>query len=155
MILRLLQLLKDNPNSSTVFYGMEIGILFVILFAAWLFRPRSPESNFRVRESDLRKPKARLSPKQPDLLAEAKLRAAQKTGPLLLEGLRLDGSPSEILGISAQAGPEEIQKAFREKMKRYHPDKVGPPGSREWQDAQNIAHRIVQAKDEMMKKWKN
>ena len=28
-------------------------------------------------------------------------------------------------------------------MKRYHPDLVGPPGSREWKDAQKIAEEIL------------
>ncbi len=35
-------------------------------------------------------------------------------------------------------------------MKRYHPDKIGPAGSREWKDAQRIADAIIKAKEEMI-----
>jgi hypothetical protein len=34
-------------------------------------------------------------------------------------------------------------------MKRYHPDLVGRPGSREWKDAQRIAEAINRAKEEL------
>jgi len=123
-----------------------VGILFVGL--AWfLLRPKSSETRFQVREADLRKP--RKLGAQPDDLAQAKI---QKPRPLQLEGIRLDGSPHEILGVKRQATSSEIQKAYRELMKRFHPDKIGPPGSREWTDAQKIAEAINQAKDALLKK---
>ena len=84
-----------------------------------------------------------------DLLANAKI---ERKTPLQLEGIRVDGPPHEILGVQPGAGAEEIQRAYRERMKQYHPDKVGPPGSREWNDAQKIAEAINRAKSELLKK---
>ncbi len=69
-----------------------------------------------------------------------------------LTGIRIDGAPHEILGVSPQASPEEIQSAYRSLMKRYHPDRVGRPGSREWNDAQQIAEAINRAKELLLKK---
>ena len=132
--------------------GIGVAFLFLVL---WMRRPRD-ESGFAVRESDReaerkqRLSKLNASGARPSL-ADAKLRKKNPEAVLLLEGIRLDGAPHEILGVPASAGRSEIQKAFRELMKRFHPDKIGPPGSREWQEAQKIAQTIIQAKDELLK----
>jgi DnaJ-class molecular chaperone len=82
--------------------------------------------------------------------ANAQKQKSRKKGPpLLLSGISLDGPAHEILGVKVNATNSEVQKAWRDLMKRYHPDKVGRPGSREWSDAQRIAEAINQAKDEM------
>ncbi len=117
---------------------------FLVLIAGALFyflRSRTPESSFKVREADLR----RKSKPGQDELAQAKIKT--QSGPLQLPGIRLDGAPHEILGVSATASAQEIKLAYRELMKRYHPDRIGPPGSREWKDAQRIAERINEAKE--------
>src|SRR5512137_931114 len=121
-----------NPDEmKRYFYLGQIGLGAAVLVVAWLFlRPKTPESNFRVREADRKQ-----GPKGPAAggadLANAKLKQ-----PLRIGGISISGQPHEILGVPLTAGPEEIQRAYRELMKQYHPDKIGPPGSREWADAQ-------------------
>jgi hypothetical protein len=39
-------------------------------------------------------------------------------------------------------------------MKRYHPDVVGRPGTREWKDAQKIAESLTAARDSLLKNRK-
>jgi curved DNA-binding protein CbpA len=80
----------------------------------------------------------------------AHARYAKPTGPLRLPGITLDAPANEILGVSPLATRAEIQRAYRERMKIYHPDLIGRPGSREWQDAQKIAEAINRAKEEML-----
>lgn len=142
MLPRLLQ-----ENFSWV--QIALGGLFAVM--AWLFfRPKSPESGFKLREAD------RLAGNKTDShqhgardMADDRIR---QTDPLALPGFRAEGAAHEILGVSATASAAEIQRAYRDLMKRYHPDRVGKPGSREWRDAQQIAHAINRAKDEMLSK---
>jgi hypothetical protein len=137
------------------FYLSQVGLGILAIGATWFFFSRSREkpSNFRVREADVRKPDPKLRPGQtrPQELAQARLKPK---GPetLALPGIRIDGLPHEILGIAANAPAEEIQRAFRERMKRYHPDSVGAPGSRAWKDAEKIAEAIIRARDAMLKR---
>jgi hypothetical protein len=142
------QLLK-NGDLQSVFYLGEIVLGVLFLIGVWFFRPKSPESNFRVREADLKNSRPKISAAETHTLAEARI---QKTTPLQLVGIRIDGEPHEILGIASGATTQEIQKAYRDLMKQYHPDRVGRPGTREWTDAQKIAEAINQAKDHMLKK---
>ena len=115
------------------------------LVAAWTFiRPKTPESGFRVREADRN---VKYQPAAESKFADAKI----KPDPLRLTGISLNGRPHEVLGVRETATVEEIQKAYRDLMKKYHPDKVGRPGTREWQDAQKIAETINRAKAEMLK----
>lgn len=132
------------------FVWLQFAMVAALAGLGWiLFRPRTPDSGFRLREADRPRPGAGGGPSPaggPDLGASKMKRAA----PLSLPGIRIDGLPHEILGVRPQASPQEIQRAYRELMKRYHPDKVGAPGTREWQDAQAIAEAINRAKDEML-----
>jgi hypothetical protein len=128
--------------------GVLVGLLWL-----WL-RDRETPSGFRVREADLKKEIKNAIGKKPahalpgDPLAEA--RYQKKAEPLRLAGISLTGAPHEILGVHAHASEREIRSAYRELMKRYHPDRVGRPGTREWTDAQKIAEAINQAKDQML-----
>jgi hypothetical protein len=123
---------------------------FFLLLIGWVFyRPKSPESGFRVREADLRKNQKPSPRNGPDELAQARLKA-----PLSLTGIRLHGTPHEILGVRMDASESEIQSAYRELIKRYHPDKVGPPDSCEWKDAQKIAEALTQARSAMLARAK-
>lgn len=131
---------------------VAVGVLFVGVF--WRLRSGASsassvgKSGFAVREADVRKPAPRAPANRQDL-ANSKM---ERKVPLQLEGIRTDGPPHEVLGVKPGATEEEIQKAYRERMKRYHPDKVGRPGSREWNDAQKIAEAINAAKNELLKR---
>jgi hypothetical protein len=144
----------DPAQLKQLFYFGQIVIGALMVGAYWVLRkPKYPDSGFKTREGDpsVRRAQAGARPalQQPDPLAEARMRRHE---PLRLAGIRIDGEPHEILGIAATSGTPEIQRAYRELMKRYHPDIVGRPGSREWTDAQRIAEAINRAKEEMLKR---
>ena len=132
-------------------------LIAALLGALWYFlKSQNPDSQFKVRESDVRPPRPGSSISQNDDLAQARLKpqaeSARQAEPLRLTGIRLDGAPHEILGVSKNASTDEVRLAYRELMKRYHPDRIGPPGSREWKDAQRIAEKINEAKDHLLRK---
>jgi DnaJ-domain-containing protein 1 len=135
-------------ETKDYFYLGQILLGGVFLLGAWYFvRGKAPESNFKVREAD-RPPRPKAGkPNGQDDLANARLASFER---VLLPGIRLDGAPHELLGISPDASEWEIQQAYRELMKRFHPDKVGPIGSQQWKDAQGIAEKINWAKREML-----
>lgn len=134
---------------KNAFFLAQVGVGGLFLAVFWKLRSGSIRQNsgFSVREADLRKAQAARGA-GPDL---ANSRIERKT-PLQLEGIRINGTPHEILGVRIGATQEEIQKAYRERMKQYHPDKVGRPGSREWSDAQKIAEAINLAKNELLRR---
>lgn len=132
------------------FLLLQLSILAAIAGILWLMlRPKRPESLFQVREADLKKPGGTRDRTGKDELAHAKLKRHE---PLRLGGIRIDGPPHEVLGVKVGATPEEIQKSYRDLMKRYHPDLVGRPGSREWNDAQRIAEALNRAKETLLKR---
>jgi DnaJ-domain-containing protein 1 len=146
-----MEAMADLAQYRKIFLASQVGFMvMVVLVARWLLR-RNESAFFKPRskEDPTAKPK---SPGGPDLLAQA--RYAPKPQPLRLEGIRLGGAPHEVLGVSPAASEAEVQAAYRELMKRYHPDRVGRPGTREWQDAQAIAHALNQAKSELLSKAK-
>ncbi len=133
----------EPEKVKTLFYLGQVVIALLCLIVVFWFRQRSPTSAFKLREVDRLKG------------ATKNQGAPQQKDPLRLTGIRIDGPAHEILGVSSQASSQEIQKAYRNLMKQYHPDKVGRPGTREWNDAQKIAEAINRAKDEMMKNSEN
>jgi len=132
------------------FLYVQIALGAILVFF-WIrkMQQESSESRFKVREAD-----RKLNWERGEKAKNSGAQVLKKT-PLQLGGIRLDGAPHEVLGVSALATDEEIQKAFRELMKRYHPDKIGAPGTREWQDAQAIAETINRARTEMLARVKN
>jgi hypothetical protein len=138
------------------FYGSQI--LIGVLFFASLFIFRG---GLRDQPSQFNELGSNESPKrkagEPDnLLADARMETQQSQAKrsakiLMLPGIRIDGPAHEVLGVGVAADEKSVQKAYRELMKRYHPDLVGPPGSREWKDAQKIAEAINLAKEEMIR----
>lgn len=140
---------SGNPEGiKTLLYAAQIGLGLGMVFLVLKLRTGS-RSGFAVREADLKKPSPpQAKPKGPDL-ANARL---ERKRPLALEGIQLGGPPHEVLGVAVGATEDEIQCAYRERMKRYHPDKIGRQGTREWEDAQKFAHAINEAKDELLKR---
>jgi len=147
-----------------LFTWIQLGIAVTFIGIAWFFfGPREPASQFGLREADRARPKGPNKTKATEL-AHARLEKhphpagrtppTPQAGPFLLEGFVGDGSACDILGIPANADEKTIRSAHRELMKRYHPDLVGRPGSREWQDAQRIAETLNRARDELLQKLK-
>jgi DnaJ-domain-containing protein 1 len=124
-------------------------VVIAFSFLIWLLTRSSNESksHFRVREADRDLKFKREAP-------SSNREKPAKKEPLRLTGIVADGAPHEVLGVSALASESEIQKAFKEKMKRYHPDLMGPPGSREWNEATRIAEAINRAREEMLERLK-
>lgn len=117
-------------------------MFFIVILYWWLAKPRNP-SQFRYREAD--KAKGKPNRDSPDDMGSG---AKQKTP--LLTGISIEGQAHEILGVQKTATKKQIQTAYRELMKRYHPDKVSEPGTPQWQEAQKIAVALTKARDEML-----
>ena len=136
-------------------YLVEFAFLALVGGLWWVYAKRESESSqFRTREAELRN-KGKKSSSPSNLLADARIRTAQKPETLRLSGIRTEGKPHEILGIAQNSSELEVQRAYRDLMKQYHPDIVGRPGTREWQDAQRIAESINRAKTEMIAELQN
>jgi len=129
---------------------IQIGVsLFFILL--WLHSRNRAESKsrFKLREADRDDLKFARGRE-----ASARANEPARPTPLKLGGIVKDGAAHEVLGVSALASESEIQKAYKEKMKRYHPDALGPPGSREWTEGTEIAEAINRARNTMLEKLK-
>jgi len=131
-------------------FGAVQGVLLAaFVLVAWLvFRPKETPTHFKRREADSKKAPPGTVPRE-DPLAQAKLKRAER---LALPGISLEGAPHEILGVAEEASRSEIEKAYKRLMKQYHPDSIGRPGSRQWQDAQRIAAAINQARKALLER---
>jgi hypothetical protein len=137
------------------FYGVQLGLGVLIFAVFWMFRSKRTESAFALREAErLKREQASQNGSNSGnpALADARLKKKPPEKPLALPGIRIDGPAHEILGVASDASAEIIQRAYRERMKQYHPDKVAPPGTQQWQDAQKIAEAINRAKTELLKR---
>ncbi len=146
------ELLPSQPlpisGKASLFLGTQsviLGLLIAVFFI-FLRKQKSPESRFKVREADREKKPTSSTQK------ESQPNSSRNKKTAALPGFRIEGEPHEILGVPVDASPKEIQRAFRELMKRYHPDHVGRPGTREWKDAQKIAEALIRAKEALTKK---
>jgi DnaJ-domain-containing protein 1 len=131
-----------------LFYIGQVAIGALLVGAFLVLRPKEPESGFKVREADRKDEPWKKGGPSDNKLADAKMK---RVAPLSLPGIRIDGEPHEILGVAADASADSINRAYRELMKRYHPDAVGRQGSQEWTDAQKIAEAINRAKDQLLR----
>jgi DnaJ-domain-containing protein 1 len=141
---------SDRLRSNVYLIQVGLGALFIGLL--FLFRKRDDTSFFRSHGEGGTQSKSTSRQTGPALGYESPKPTGKKPAPLLLAGIRLEGAPHEILGVSPQATKREIQKAYRNLMKRYHPDVVAPAGSQRWKEAQKIAEAINRAKDAMLGK---
>lgn len=140
------EMIRDYLQSHFGLIQIGVSVAF-ILFWIWARDRERSKSNFRLREADR------------NLRFERGTEKATRSGnetarrkPAQLTGIVIDGAPHEILGISATASEKEVQKAFKERIKRYHPDSIGRPGSPEWKEATKIAEAINRARNEMLEK---
>jgi DnaJ-domain-containing protein 1 len=136
------------------FQSIQTGILiFGALSALYLIKGRSQPSQFKQRESD-RTDLDRILKQGPDS-AQAKLRpkpSAPPPPPLSLPGIRLTGAPHEILGISENASEAEVIRAYKDAIKRFHPDTIQGAARDQIQFYQDASARINEAKEQMLKK---
>lgn len=137
------------------FKESQIILLVVGLVTAFLMiSNRSPRSQFRHREAD-RKDLDQIL-KQKSALADAKLTQGRASPvappPLQLPGIRLHGESHEILGIRADASEVEIMRAYKEAIKRFHPDRIQGQAQEQIQFYQEAAAKLNLAKETMLKR---
>ena len=127
---------------------LGVSVFFILL---WFYSKNRADSKsrFKLREADRADLKFARGKE-----AVASANEPAKKAPLKLSGIVKDGAPHEVLGVSALASESEIQKAYKEKMKRYHPDALGPPGSRQWEEGTAIAEAINRARSAMLERLK-
>jgi DnaJ-domain-containing protein 1 len=125
-----------------------VGLFFSLRF----FRSNQEESRFKVREAD-RKDLDRL--KQGPDLAQAKFARKPNSQPppppLSLPGIRLAGAPHEILGVEETATEAQVMRAYKDAIKRFHPDRIQGQAKEQIQFYQEASAKLNQAKEEMLK----
>jgi hypothetical protein len=130
------------------FGWIQVGLLLLLAYFVFRFF-RNEDRRSQFREGSFRNPspsgKTKRDPRRANQYRQ------QDQIRLLLRGFSFTGQPHEILGVSKSANELEIRRAHRELMKRFHPDKMGPPDSREWHDAQKIAESLNNARDTMLR----
>jgi DnaJ-domain-containing protein 1 len=121
----------------------EIQLVLLVLFI-WVgilnYRKQQPPSQFKVREAD-----------RPPVKKTVKV-APPKPSRLELPGIRLSGEPHEILGVAPNATPDEISEAFKNLMKRYHPDRMAGLPTDQRQFYERATQTIIQAKEDLLRK---
>ena len=136
------------------FGGFQIGILVLVFIFAWnTLRSRQKESSFRSREfqrSDL----GRLKTLENDL-ANSKIRKPQSPAkPLHLPGITLVGKPHEILGVVENANESEIMRAYKEKIKQFHPDRIQGQAREQIKFYEEASAKLNEAKELMLTELK-
>ena len=124
------------------------------LAAVWsLLKSGKRETQFRVREADrtdLNRPRP-----GPDL-ADAKLKkpaaAAPVQAPLSLPGIRLSGEAHEILGVAEDASEAEVMRAYKDAIKRFHPDRIQGQAKEQMQFYEQASAKLNQAKEDLLKR---
>jgi DnaJ-domain-containing protein 1 len=138
------------------FQTIQTGILiFGALSILFFIKGRSQPSQFKQRESD-RTDLDRILKQGPDTgQAKQKPKSAANTPPpppLSLPGIRLNGAPHEILGVREDASESEVMRAYKDAIKRFHPDTIQGAAREQMQFYQDASARINEAKDQMIKK---
>jgi DnaJ-domain-containing protein 1 len=142
-------IMEDSTSHIRELYYFGQIIIGLGLLGAFIFyaQPSNRPSRFKIREAD--------RPQFPNQSKLGDSTVRPKVARLLLSGISITGDPHEVLGVPPDATSKEIERAFKELMKRFHPDKIGPPGSREWQDAQEIAAKFNEARQVLLSRAKS
>ncbi|MBU6154834.1 MAG: J domain-containing protein [Bdellovibrionales bacterium] len=137
------------------FQKIQVLFLLAVLFLIWtFFKNNRSQSNFKTREAD-REDLDRILKPGPDL-AQAKLRRKPPETPphppLALPGIRLEGAPHEILGVREDASETDILRAYKDAIKRFHPDTLQGKSEEQLRFYQEASARINDAKNQMLKR---
>ena len=124
------------------------------LFAAWrTLRSNQEHSAFKARESD-RKDMDAFRKNTQDL-ANAKMQRKQPSAPpLALPGIRLTGEAHEILGVEIDAKEADITRAYKDKIKLFHPDRIQGKARDQLKFYEEASATINKAKEEMISRLK-
>ena len=132
---------------------MQYVLIAIILYVAWRgLRTSQQQTAFKTREAD-RTDLKNFKNSDHDL-ASAKMHKRQPSSPLSLPGIRLSGEAHEILGIDANARPTEIMRAYKEKIKLFHPDRIQGQAREQLKFYEEASAKINQAKEEMLAHFK-
>ena len=137
------------------FDKMQYLLLGAILFVAWTGLRSQKQSKFKSREAD-RRDTDRSKQKDGDL-ASAKLNRKSPNSQiprLALPGIRLTGDAHEILGVTESAREPEIMRAYKEKIKLFHPDRIQGQAREQLKFYEEASAKINQAKEEMLSRLK-
>jgi len=136
------------------FDKIQMLLLGVIVFVAWAgLRANRQDSAFKAREAD--RVDLDVLKKSPHDLGSAKMQRKQPVSPpLLLPGIRLTGEAHEILGVEITANELEITRAYKEKIKIFHPDRIQGQAREQLKFYEEASASINQAKEEMLSRLK-
>ena len=146
----LLQFIAEHfKESQIILLFLGVGTAFLML------KRREAPSQFRVREADRKDLNQILGKKDSDLATAKLIRKTEKPKappPLALPGMRLNGESHEILGVAENAPEVEIMRAYKDAIKRFHPDRIQGQAQEQMQFYQEASAKLNQAKDEMLKR---
>lgn len=121
----------------------------VVLFAISRLQSNKEQTRFKAREAN-RADLDQLMKNEQDL-ANAKMRKKQPApAPLSLPGINLVGEAHEILGVDAHAREPEIMRAYKEKIKMFHPDRIQGQAREQIKFYEEASAKINQAKESML-----
>jgi DnaJ-class molecular chaperone len=121
---------------------VQISFLAIVLFVGWnALRSNQKQTSFRKRESE----RTDL-----DRLNRIESPIGRKTTPLALPGITLTGKPHEILGVPETANESEIMRAYKERIKLFHPDRIQGDAKKQMRFYQDASAKINEAKEAMI-----
>lgn len=134
---------------------MQFQIAFVIMvLLIWRIMKSGPsETGFKSREANRKDLDQLLKDKSSS--AQSKIKKKSPTPILGLPGITLNGEPHEILGVARNAAETEILRAYKEKIKLFHPDRIQGQAREQIRFYEEASAKINQAKETMLQKLKN
>ena len=136
------------------FNQLQYVFLGLVLFFTWKnLKTKNEDSNFKTREANRSDLDQLL--KSESALAGAKLHTKKTNSPpLSLPGINLTGEPHEILGVDVQAREPEIMRAYKEKIKQFHPDRIQGQAREQIKFYEEASAKINLAKESMLARFK-